>query len=382
MSTKDAKLASRLVEGGVTALCFNSTRTKVCYATSNHELLIASVVGTDASSWKTEFRSVMHELTITYIDWCRANNCILSCGHDRIAYVWTESSKKPGTWDPEMVTLATESNRGAISCGWSPSGKRFAVCSTTNVPSVCLRDTSDGNTWWISSPLKNHALASVTSLAFCPTEDALLATGSADGHVRFVSTFLKAVDEGDVKDRLGKAGVILCDQPISGVWVNSLAWNPAGTALLAVTQDSSVSLFARAAEGSVTFSATLRLRFLPMRSVAFVGDSQAVSAGGDMFPILLSVDSSGKTLKYSGKWSASNLPTNTTKSSASLAMAKFQNEASLGQATKVDTSAMRHLVDIGHVAAIKMGDGQSFSFATTGMDGRVEIWTGAQMEKA
>eukprot|EP00759_Apiculatamorpha_spiralis_P059223 PhF_6_TR9747/c0_g1_i1/m.15017/K05757/ARPC1A_B; actin related protein 2/3 complex, subunit 1A/1B len=382
MSDKTVVL-SRISNMGVTAFAFNKDRSKICYALANNEIIIASIVGNDASGWKEEYRSSMHELTVSCIDWCPATNCIASCGHDRVAYVWAPTGKS--SWEPEMVTLAIESNMGALCCSWSASGKRFCVGTSTSSPSVVVKDESEGNNWWISSAIKNHAAGAIISSAFCPTEEALLATGSADGHLRVVSSFVKGVDPAEVRDKLGKLGNVLFDQQITGSWVNGVAWNAAGSLLAAVTHDSCVHIITRAAaaDGAIAFSSTKKLRTLVPRCLTFVGDYQFVVAGADMYPTAVSVDPTTNALKLSGRWTAAVAKAASSPGSNSIrdAMSKFQNEALLGQATKVDAAATRHMGDITLIACIKPSNGDGFSLATSGMDGRVEIWTGAQMEK-
>jgi WD40 repeat protein len=232
--------------------------------------------------------------------------------------------------------------------------------------------------------LKGHSSGAIVAAAFCPAEDALLATGSADGGVRFVSTYTKMIDAADVKDRLGKSGAELCAYQASSVWINALAWNPTGTFLAAATHDSCIHLFSRAADsGSVSFTVSKRLRVLVPRCITFVGELQIVTAGADMFPLAYVIEG-GKDLRYVGRWTATKATT-AGSNAVKDAMSKFQNEASLGQATKVDQAATKHTSDITVIACVKLStspSGDAYSFATTGMDGRVEIWNGNTMERA
>eukprot|EP00760_Papus_ankaliazontas_P033228 PhM_4_TR6249/c0_g1_i1/m.86702/K05757/ARPC1A_B; actin related protein 2/3 complex, subunit 1A/1B len=375
-NNKDKPLASLLHPQGITAMCFNKDHTKVCYATASNELVVASVVGNEASKWTTEFTSRMHDMTVAAIDWVDSSPTrIVSCGHDRVAYVYTQN--KDNTFTPEMVTLAVPSNRGALCTSWSSSGLRFVVGTSTSSPSVCIKDHE--NNWWNSKALKGHTGA-VTCAAYCPSEDALLATGSTDGTVRIVSTALKDIDAKATLDRLGKFGTELCALPLSGVWLNGLAWNPSGTLLAAVTHDSTLHVLARVPDtNEFAMFPQLRLRTLVPRCVAFVGERTIVTAGADRHPVAYVVDDD--CVKTVGRWSAERKGTPTKSSAVQSAMSRFQNEAALGgQTAKVDTGALRHLTDITHVCPIKVSD-STFSFVTTAMDGRAELWTAGEMER-
>lgn len=60
-----------------------------------------------------------HDLTVSGIDWCASTNKLVTCSHDRNAFVWTYDSSE-GKWKPSIVILRIE--RAAISAVWSPDG--------------------------------------------------------------------------------------------------------------------------------------------------------------------------------------------------------------------------------------------------------------------
>ena len=89
-----------------------------------------------------------HGQYISGIDWCEKTNMIVTCSHDRNAYVWKLSDKgcdslfvlpnimhehahmilqyiTPGEWEPTLVVLRIA--RAATDVKWSPNGDKFAV---------------------------------------------------------------------------------------------------------------------------------------------------------------------------------------------------------------------------------------------------------------
>ena len=63
-----------------------------------------------------------HDLLVTGIDWAPNTNRIVSCSHDKNAFVWTFVN---GTWKPELVLV--RSNRAATAVKWSPLENKVSV---------------------------------------------------------------------------------------------------------------------------------------------------------------------------------------------------------------------------------------------------------------
>lgn len=72
------------------------------------------------------------------------NNKIVSCAHDRNAFVWTYDSNS-STWKPALVILRID--RAAIDVKWSIDGLRFAVTSGAKCVPVCTYDPE--NDWFV-----------------------------------------------------------------------------------------------------------------------------------------------------------------------------------------------------------------------------------------
>lgn len=137
--------------------------------------------------------AVQHDKLVTSIDWAPQTNRLVTCSHDRNAYVWTlESDPNTGAavWQPTLVLLRI--NRSATFVRWSPNEEKFAVASGARTISVCQYDAESN--WWVAKHLKKPLRSTVLSLDWHPNS-VLLAAGSADGTARVFSAFIKGVDE-------------------------------------------------------------------------------------------------------------------------------------------------------------------------------------------
>jgi actin related protein 2/3 complex subunit 1A/1B len=85
---------------------------------------------------------LQHDLMVSAIDWSSVSNKIVSCSHDRNAFVWT-FQPDTNTWKPALVILRID--RAAIDVRWSADGARFAVTSGAKCVPVC---TYEGANDW------------------------------------------------------------------------------------------------------------------------------------------------------------------------------------------------------------------------------------------
>jgi actin related protein 2/3 complex, subunit 1A/1B len=83
-----------------------------------------------------------HDLVVSGLDWSAVHNKIVSCSHDRNAFVWTFDTET-NKWIPALVILRID--RGAFDVKWSNDGLRFAVTSGAKCVPVCTYDES--NNW-------------------------------------------------------------------------------------------------------------------------------------------------------------------------------------------------------------------------------------------
>ena len=83
-----------------------------------------------------------HDLHVSSVDWSPRTNKIVSCSHDRNAFVWSFETDSQ-TWKPTLVILRID--RAATDVKWSLDGRRFAVASSAKVVPVCMYEP--GNDW-------------------------------------------------------------------------------------------------------------------------------------------------------------------------------------------------------------------------------------------
>ena len=86
---------------------------------------------------------IQHDLLVSSIDWSAVTNKIVSCSHDRNAFVWTYE-KDSNIWKPTLVILRID--RAATDVKWSLDGQRFAVASSAKVVPVCMYEPA--NDWY------------------------------------------------------------------------------------------------------------------------------------------------------------------------------------------------------------------------------------------
>ena len=95
---------------------------------------------TDHKKWKKLHTLDEHDLLVSAIDWSAATNLIVTCSHDRNAFVWTYSQEE-STWKPSLVILRID--RAALDVKWSPDGRKFAVASGAKCVPVCYFESGE-----------------------------------------------------------------------------------------------------------------------------------------------------------------------------------------------------------------------------------------------
>uniref|UniRef100_A0A915M4A8 Arp2/3 complex 41 kDa subunit n=1 Tax=Meloidogyne javanica TaxID=6303 RepID=A0A915M4A8_MELJA len=172
---------------------------EIAVSPSNNEIHIFEKSG---DCWRSIHILSEHDLLITGIDWAPDTNRIVSCSHDKNAFVWTFDPKQ-GQWKPELVWIRTN---------------RAATCRENN--------------WWISRQIKKPIRSTVISLNWHPN-NVLLATGSCDFTTRVFSAYVKEVDDKPSPNPWGTKmpfGELLKEYKTGG-WVNDVAFSPSGCRL-------------------------------------------------------------------------------------------------------------------------------------------------------
>ena len=130
---------------GVSAHAWSPDGSEVAFAPNSNELRIA-----DAKTLETKHSLKEHDMLISAIDWHPQSNYIVTCAHDRNAFVWSfdDGEKK---WKPSLVILRIE--RAALDCRWSLDGQKFAVASSAKCVPVCYYESD--NNWYVQAYAEN-----------------------------------------------------------------------------------------------------------------------------------------------------------------------------------------------------------------------------------
>lgn len=337
----------------------------LCATSQNDEFVtVMETKGRDPSTWTVKSVLAEHTGYVSCIDWCAKTNLIVTCGHDRNAYVWKET-ENDDEWKPELVILRI--NRAATSVKWSPEGNKFAVTSGAKCIPVCYYD--EPGAWWISKMIKKHK-STVLSCAWCPNNK-LLVTGSSDFKCRIVSAFIDNVDTsepepfGSLWKKQDKFGEVMVEFDQTKAWVNTVAWSPSGFRLAFAGHGSTLHFVQITAEGPVVTN--INDPGLPLSSVEFVDDNTLVGAGWDMNPRVYkaSGDASAPEWAFSAKLDPEKAATKVNSS----AMSRFQRMDSHGQEQQASTNLTRHQNLISNVQLLGNGE-----ISTTCLSGKIFFW--------
>lgn len=359
---------------GISCHAWNGDRTQLALSPNSNEIHIY-----DTANWQKLFTLTEHDLVVSALDWSSVNNKIVSCSHDRNAFVWTfepATSEENATWKPALVLLRID--RAAMDVKWAYDGLRFAVGSGSKCIPMCTYDAD--NDWWVSKMIKKKLKSTVMCVAFHPRNGQLLATGCADFKCRIFSTYSADVDGEDASDvnagpfgKPVKFGEVYTELSTTA-WINALAWSPSGNTLAYASHDSAIH-FATFPHGSDPMVQSIRFSDMPLRSLIFVAEGAIIAGGHDFNPRLYTKDSN--EWNFSKKLDEKKVVKAAQTSGVSAARALFQNKTSRGQETKAETDSLWTV----HENAITSFYNASPSGATTlnkisssSLDGRVVVW--------
>jgi len=331
----------------------------------------------DASTWDETQVVTEHGGRVSGIDWNAKTNQIVTCGHDRNAYVW---KLEGSTWKPTLVILRI--NRAATCVRWSPHGDKFAVGSGAKCVPVCHFE--QGQNWWISKMIKKHK-SSVLDLAWSPNQK-FLVTGSSDFKCRIFSAFIEGIDNADDdghtnlfgknNKNVSAFGEILWEFDEAKSWVQGVAWSPSGLQI-GFAGHGSVLTFATLSAGSNPKTETIYQKGLPSTMVNFMDDKTAVVVGFDNNPTVFEnsggcwsekrqLDAAGGEKKAPGPPSASG---------ATAARNVFQDRdtrGKTGETAGVKEEPPIKTIHQNLILDFKIRGPKKFS--TSGVDGRIVQW--------
>jgi len=298
---------------------------------------------------------------VTGIDWGHKQDRLLTCSHDRNAYVWTFEKDH---WKPTLVILRI--NRAATCCQWSPKEDKFAVGTGAKCISVCYFEND--NNWWVSKHIANKAGidSTIVSLDWHPN-NVLLAAAGTDNKARVVSGFVKGLDtKNDVADSTFGQKLpfgTLCKEWQATGWVQAIKWSPSGKRLAWASHDSTVHFLDAPTENHKLTS--VKYNSLPFRDILWIDEERVVCVGHDANPTLFSGGNNPKFERQLDVKAGGNVQ------SAQSAKNKFQAMAKMGSAE----AGQDKTLDTKHqncISVIRAVDAKTF--ATTGLDGNVALW--------
>lgn len=362
------------VEGIITH-AWNGNKTMLAISPNSNEIHIY-----ETKNWTRLYVLAEHDLLVSSIDWSPVTNKIVSCSHDRNAFVWTFEPES-NTWKPALVILRID--RAALDVKWSHDGLRFAVASGSKCVPVCTYEHS--NDWWVCKMVKKKFKSTVLCCSFHPSNGQLLATGSSDFKCRIYSTFTSDVDNevnpGPFTSTLGplEFGEAYVELTALG-WVHAVAWSPSGNVIAYASHASHVH-FANLTESAEPTVRTVRLNDLPMLNLLFLNEGVLAGAGFDFNPALFTYS------KSTGQWSfhsrvdreESTGSTDAAETSnVSRARELFRNKTVRGQDLKADTDTLKtkHERAITSLRDATTGgnNGKITHLSSTGLDGKLVIW--------
>ncbi|CCI42447.1 unnamed protein product [Albugo candida] len=362
---------------GITCHTWNKDRSKVAICPNTSEIWIYSNCReVNVAKWRREAILSEHDMVVTGLDWSPVNDMIVSCSHDRSAYVW-QYEKSTRKWKPLMVVLRI--TRAAIDVKWSPNGKKFAVSSSAKCVAVCYYQPSEN--WWISKHIKKHK-STVTTLAWHPNSQ-LLVTGSTDLKCRIFSAHIAEVDE--ILDvgpfpSIGPFGEILAEFDHANAWINSVVWSPAGDRVAFAGHGSSVHFVHFGVAGEPPTIQSIRFRHLPLNTLLFLSNDVLVGGGSDFNVLLFSSDTNGfwSLTDLLDKKSSDSAP-KSEKGGFNAARSMWESKVVRGQsseATQQDKGMLwtKHESAITDIRPYSAEKKTITEFSTSALDGKIVLW--------
>ncbi|KAJ1505651.1 hypothetical protein HMI54_004198 [Coelomomyces lativittatus] len=338
----------------ISAYAFNADRTQVALSPSTHEVHIY-----DCKSSPFRLLHVLseHNQYVSGIDWAPKSNRIVTCSHDRNAYVWTWDGN---AWVPSLVLLRLI--RAATYVTWSPNEQKFAVASSAKTISISYFDQE--HDWWISKHLKKPIHSTVAHLAWHPNS-ILIAAAGMDQSTRVFSAFIKGVDEKPTLssfwgDKLPFGTVCADLSTCSSGWVHGVSFSPSGNVLGFVTHDSSFNVYYPDQKELIS----IRLPILPLLQLLWLDESTVIAVGHETSPIMFSGGPTG--WKMLGLLDQGNAPKVEAGLSA-LAMFKAMD-------TKAAANVDNQLSTIHQCTIRSIQKYSETQFTTSGTDGRIVLW--------
>ncbi|RHZ41274.1 hypothetical protein DYB26_011811 [Aphanomyces astaci] len=247
----------------ITCHAWNRDRSKVAICPNTNEIWIYSnCQAVDVAQWRKEAVLTEHDMVVSGLDWSPVHDMLVSCSHDRSAFVWKyEPSERK--WKPSLVVLRI--TRAAMTVKWSPNG-------------------------------------AVVDVDWHPNSQLLL-TASTDMQCRVFAAYVPDVDgapDAGPFAAMAPFGDVMAEFDNANSWVTAAVWSPSGTRLAFAGHGSSIHFVHFGRPGEVPTLQTVRFSHLPLTRLLFLSNDAVVGCGHD-FNLLLF------TTSPQGFWSFSEL---------------------------------------------------------------------------
>jgi actin related protein 2/3 complex, subunit 1A/1B len=325
-----------------------------------------------------------HDKTVTSVDIAPSSGMIVTCSQgifsppdlcislitmlDRNAYVWEQTSSG---WKPTLVLLRI--NRAATFVRWSPNEKKFAVGSGARLIAVCYFE--EENDWWVSKHLKKPIRSTITTVNWHPNS-VLLAAGSTDSHARVFSGFIKGIDERPEASVWGERLPFntVCGEYLNDAagWVHSVCFSPSGDALAFSSHDSSITVvYPSGPDAPPKAMINISTQLLPFTSLIWSTESEIIAAGYDCEAFRFQGSENGWAI--AGTVETARGPGIAREESA---LQMFKQMDLKGKSNRNDTQlSTTHQNTISTIRVYEGQAGTVRRFSTSGVDGRVVIWS-------
>lgn len=354
---------------------FNKAGDMIALSPNSNQVFIYDTHGSEeVDKWNEKYVLSEHGGLIAGIDWDHNTNSIVTCGHDRNAYVWVFDAAK-NEWKPTLVILRI--NRAATAVKWSPLGNKFAVTSGAKTVPICHYEKA--NDWWVCKMLKKHK-STVLSVSWSPNNKFVI-TGSSDNRARIFSTYIKKLDQSADESQYAELfpqqntfGELLAEFDIGKSWIHSVSWAPSPYRV-AFTGHNSTTTFVDLAAGGHQVQ-VIPNPDLPFLTISFLSNDALIGAGFSCNPVLFT--------NTGGKWAVKQeldskdkaAVAGPAKSAFADARKLFSDSASKGisvqsggKASEETTLSTRHQNTITCLWGNKPG-----LVTTSGVDGRILFW--------
>lgn len=358
----------------------------IAVSPNSNEVHIYESKGEEGSQWgKPKYILKEHLGFIADIDWCAETNSIVTCGHDRNAFVWEYDSKED-KWEHVLVILRVQ--RAATACKWSPNGKKIAVGSGSKTVPICNYDKE--NHWWRGNMIKKHK-STILDIDWSPNSK-FIVTGACDKKCRVVSAYVEEAGDtseddgfGAIWEKQNSFGEVLAEFDMAKAWVNAVSWAPSGQRLAFAGQGSTMH-FIQLVAGSKPEVQTVCTKELPYTQITFLSDDTLAATGFDLNPVIYQNGGGDKP-----DWSLKEKMDKETdvekkKSGGGKAFGsafnKFRNQDSFGSGSQsVPVDVPIKTLHKNNITSLKILPTDKKKFSTSGLDGRILFWDATSLIK-